>query len=326
MQLSSIQAVVQSDLDSVNQLIEATLAPRLSQITDSTLSEELQSHIVKAGGKHLRPLLLLLSAKAMGYQGEEHLYHATAVEFFHTATLLHDDVIDESLVRRGLKTANQIWGSKLSILGGDDLYTKALKLIIGTGNLTVLELFVDCAHDIIAGEINQLAHKNQFDVDTLYYFDMIKAKTALLFKVSAEIGAKLSGGNIDHCQSLTKFGLHLGNAFQIVDDALDYTSDAMGKNQGDDLKDGKMTLPLIYARERADRQMKTLIDNSIQSGDIAHFSSIAKFISDSGALSDCYDVARTEIDKAQSELQVLENSPYKEALSALAQFSIRRLN
>lgn len=326
MPLQAIRSTVQSDVDATNDLIIDTLKTSLEKAHQNPLSRKLCDHILKSPGKRIRSLLLLLVARACGFEGTEHLSHAAAIEFFHTATLLHDDVIDDSNLRRGLKTANFLWGSKVSILAGDDLYSKALKMIAKTKHFSVLEIFIDCAHDIIGGEIHQLANKHKVDVDEDYYFSVIKAKTALLFKISAEIGAHISPLADEVSQSLSLFGLHLGNAFQIIDDAIDYCSDShiSGKSKGDDLKDGKMTLPLIYAHQTASKSQRKLIEKSIKAGTIAHFQDILTIMDETKALEKTYQRANEEVDKALSELSALPDSPYKSALSELALFSLKR--
>ncbi len=319
-----MRAIAQSDVHAVSQLMSEVINERLNNT--NPLSRKLYAHFLSTRGKQLRSLLLLLIANACGYQKKHHISLGAAIEFFHTATLLHDDVIDDSLLRRGIETANKKLGSKISILGGDFLYTKSLQFILKTQNQHILNLFIHCAQDIIDGEIEQLSNKNIFHIDENRYFQVIKAKTALLFKISAEMGAMVSHASEGCVEAMSFFGLHIGNAFQIIDDTIDYSSDSdvSGKNPGDDLKDGKMTLPLIYAAKHADKSSVKIIERSITQGSLDHFKDIRSILDKTNALNLCIQRAQEEVDSALSALSVLPNSQYKEGLEMYANFALKR--
>ncbi|MDX2346522.1 MAG: polyprenyl synthetase family protein, partial [Legionella sp.] len=253
--IDHLRALVRDDLNAVHALITKNVQSEIS------LLDDLANHIIQSGGKQLRPLLLLLSSQATGYQGKDHITLAAMIEFFHTATLLHDDVIDESTLRRGSQTANSIWGSKASILVGDYLFTQYMQLMIEVGNLKIMKVLTDMTHQIGCGEIKQLSNKHNPSLAVSDYFEIIHAKTSLLFAASARLGALVSNADDATEQALHHYGLHLGNAFQLVDDALDYCSDAktIGKNIGDDLADGKATMPLLYALEQGTPAQQTHI-------------------------------------------------------------------
>lgn len=320
MSLDTIRQLVSTELDAVNTIIIDNISSQVG------LLEDLSHHIVENGGKRLRPILLLLSAKACNYAGNKHLLHACAVEYFHTATLLHDDVLDESTLRRGVKTANSIWGSKASILVGDFLLTQSIQLMLDAKHPDILAILVDCAHQITSGEIKQLTHKHNIGLTEQEYFDVIRSKTALLFQTCAEIGAHLGEKDKKTIECMRQYGLHLGNAFQLVDDALDYEANSkiIGKNPGDDLNEGKVTLPLIYAMKDASSEDKQRIEKSIMQTDKGDLGAVLTILAKTGALKKTYQVAKHEVDNALSALQVLPDSPYKTALHELALFALNR--
>lgn len=320
MQLAAIQKHVENDLQTVNELIE-----KYSR-SEVRLIEKLSKHIVESGGKRLRPLMLLLSANACGQSDfESRCIAAASIEYFHTASLLHDDVIDESSLRRGQETSNEIWGSKASILVGDHLYTQALRMLMSIKRLDALSLFTETAHLIIQSEVKQLSHRHQLALSEQDYFEVIKGKTALLFAASAKMGALLSESPLVIQNALYDYGLYVGNAFQLLDDALDYSnSELIGKNIGDDLADGKMTLPLIYALKNSNQNDATLIKEALLSGDRQHLNKILQIINETKAIEYTKLSAQNEIDKAIAELNVLEDSTFKQGLIELAKFAISR--
>jgi octaprenyl-diphosphate synthase len=320
MAIDSIRALVNDDFTAVNALIINKIESQIGLIDD------MSHYIIESGGKRLRPLLVLLSSKACAYQGTEHIILAAMVEFFHTATLLHDDVVDESTLRRGRKTANNIWGSKASILVGDYLFTQSIELMVDSGNSQVLKLFAQTALEISCGEVKQLSNRHNPTLSFDEYFEVIRAKTALLFAAAACIGPMISNASKEIQDSLYAYGLHLGNAFQLIDDALDYCSDAtiIGKNIGDDLADGKATLPLIYALQHGTADQKEQIINSLKQGNLDFLPEILVAVEQTNAIEYTKKIAAQEIDKALSSLEILPQSEYKQALINLAQFALQR--
>lgn len=315
-----LRALVRDDFDAVNALIVTNIQSEIS------LLDELANHIIKSGGKHLRPLILLLASHACGYQGKEHIKLAAMIEFFHTATLLHDDVIDESTLRRGKKTANSIWGSKASILVGDYLFTQYMQLMISVGNLKIMRILTDMTHQIGCGEIKQLANRHNPSLAMDDYFDVIHAKTSLLFAASSRLGALVCDADAAIEEGLYAYGLHLGNAFQLIDDALDYCSDAetMGKNIGDDLADGKATMPLLYALQQGTPAQQEKIKQGLTEGSLKYLPEILDALKETGAIEYTQTLAEQEVDKAIDALKVLPSSVYTEALVELAQYTISR--
>jgi octaprenyl-diphosphate synthase len=320
MTIESIRAVVIDDFNAVNALIVKKIESQIGLIDD------MSHHVVESGGKRLRPLLVLLTSNACGYQENAHISLAAMVEFFHTATLLHDDVVDESTLRRGRETANNIWGSKASILVGDYLFTQSIQLMVEAGTPEILKLFGNTALDISCGEVKQLTNRHNPALTFDEYFDVIRAKTALLFAAAASIGPMLAQKSKEVQESLYAYGLHLGNAFQLIDDALDYCSDAktIGKNIGDDLADGKATLPLIHALQHGTELQKQQIIESLKKGSLEFLPEILVALKETQAIEYTRKVAEQEIDAALSHLMVLPESPYKNALTLLAHFALQR--
>jgi octaprenyl-diphosphate synthase len=320
MMIDSIRTLVNDDFNAVNTLIINKIETQIGLIDD------MGHHIIEGGGKRLRPLLVLLASKACGYEGKEHINLAAMVEFFHTATLLHDDVIDESTLRRGRQTANDIWGSKASILVGDYLFTQSIQLIVHCDNPEVLKLFANTALEISCGEVKQLANRHNPTLTFEEYFDVIRAKTALLFAAAACLGPMISNSSKEIQNSLYSYGLHLGNAFQLIDDALDYCSDAqtIGKNIGDDLADGKATLPLIYALQHGSEAQKKQIQDSLKQGTLEFLPEILIALEETKAIEYTKQIAAQEIDSALSQLTIIPDSEYKKALANLAQFAVQR--
>ncbi|KTD22922.1 polyprenyl synthetase family protein [Legionella londiniensis] len=320
MAIHRLRSLVSEDFEAVNQLIIEKIQSQISLIDD------LSNHIVQSGGKRLRPLLILLASHACGYKGRDHIKLAAMVEFFHTATLLHDDVIDESTLRRGRETANEIWGSKASILVGDYLFTQYMHLMIDVGDLKIMRLLTDISHEIGCGEIKQLLNRNNITLTEAEYFDVIRSKTSLLFAASASLGSLISKASEEINNGLYNYGLHLGNAFQLIDDALDYCSDAktLGKNIGDDLADGKATLPLLHVLKHGTQIQQEKVKASLQQGSLQNLPEILEAIQETKAIDYTQKRAAEEIDKALQALQILPNSVYKDALAELAQYAILR--
>lgn len=320
MTIESIREVVADDFNAVNALIVNKIESQIGLIDD------MSHHVIESGGKRLRPLLVLLTSNACGYQGKNHVALAAMVEFFHTATLLHDDVVDESTLRRGKETANNIWGSKASILVGDYLFTQSIQLMVDSGSPSILKLFANTALEISCGEVKQLTNRHNPALTFNEYFDVIRAKTALLFAASSCIGPMLCEASQEVQDSLYAYGLHLGNAFQLIDDALDYCSDAktIGKNIGDDLADGKATLPLIHALQHGSELQKQQIIDSLKKGSLEFLPQILVALEQTKAIEYTKQVAAEEIDKALSFLMILPHSKYKEALIQLANFALQR--
>lgn len=320
MAIDHLRDLVNEDFNAVNMLIIDKIQSEVGLI------DKLSHHIVQSGGKRLRPLLVLLASHACNYQGRQHINLAAMIEFFHTATLLHDDVVDESTLRRGKETANEIWGSKASILVGDYLFTQSVQLMVNVKNWSILNLLADTSHQISCGEVKQLANKHNPALSIEEYYQVIRAKTALLFAASAAIGAILAEAGKEIEQSLYAYGLHLGNAFQLIDDALDYCADAqqLGKNIGDDLADGKATLPLIYAMQKANPTQKKVIEKSLLQGGLDKIDDILQIIKETKAIEYTRQCAADEVDKALTSLHILPASKYKQALIDLANFAIER--
>ena len=320
MPIQRIRALVHDDLNAVNALIIDNCKSPVQLIDD------LVNHIIQSGGKRLRPLLVLLVSHACQYAGNQHILLAVMIEFFHTATLLHDDVIDESTLRRGQETANKIWGDKASILVGDYLFSRYMQLMIDVGNLTIMQHLTDMAYEIGCGEIQQLSKRHDPSYTEEEYFSVIRGKTSLLFAVSCRISALISGVDASLEQALFYYGLHLGNAFQLTDDALDYCSDAntIGKNIGDDLADGKATMPLFHVLHHGNPQQQQLVREGLLHGSLEHLPDILAAITETNALEHTRHLAVLEAKKAQQALHLLPDSSYKLALIELADYAALR--
>ncbi len=320
MTIERVRALVSDDFTAVNDLILTKIQAQ------SGLIDDLANHIVQSGGKRLRPLIVILASRACHYHGKHHISLAAMVEFFHTATLLHDDVIDESTLRRGRETANEIWGSKASILVGDYLFTQYMQLMIDVGDLNIMQLLTDMANQIGCGELKQLSNKHNHALTLEDYFDVIRSKTSLLFAESARLGALISKSTPDIEQGLFNYGLHLGNAFQLIDDSLDYCSDAktLGKNVGDDLADGKATLPLIHALKHGTPAQQLKIKQSLEEGTLKYLPEVMIAITETKAIEYTRDVASTEVEKAIHALNILPESAFKDGLIDIARFAVKR--
>jgi len=318
--LPDAQRLCAADMAAVNTLIRQQLA------SDVVLINQIGEHIIGAGGKRLRPMLVLLAAKALGYQGHEHVNLAAIIEFIHTATLLHDDVVDESDLRRGRKTANALWGNAASVLVGDFLYSRSFQMMVGLHRMAVMQVLADTTNAIAEGEVLQLLHVNNPDVDEAAYQRVIERKTAILFAAATRLGALLAGANTATQEAMADYGMHLGLAFQIADDVLDYTADAqaLGKNLGDDLAEGKATLPVIHAIAHADAGSRARLRTIIEQGDVDALPELLLAIEQSGSIA--YSLGRAS-DYARAAEQALSGLPETQALAALrglARYAVKR--
>jgi len=293
--------------------------------SDVALVNQVAHHIIHSGGKRLRPLTVLLAAKASGYDGESHIPAAAIVEFIHTATLLHDDVVDASGLRRGQETANALFGNQASVLVGDFLYSRSFQMMVELGEIRILDVLADATNTIAEGEVLQLMNCNNPDITEADYLEVIYRKTAKLFEAGTRIGAILAGESASE-QPLILYGRHLGQAFQLVDDALDYgaTTQELGKNIGDDLAEGKPTLPLIYAMKNGSAAERHMIREAIETGGTQNLTSIQLAIETSGGLRYTAERAQQEAELAIRALDDLADTPFKGALRSLAEFSVRR--
>ncbi|MGI0152968.1 octaprenyl diphosphate synthase [Pseudidiomarina sp. WS423] len=322
MNLKQINALMAEDMAGVNQLIGSELQ------SDVALINQLGLYIVNSGGKRLRPLLAVTAARAVGYQGHGHLTLATIVEFIHTATLLHDDVVDASELRRGEKTANAVFGNEASVLVGDFLYTRAFQLMVTLNSMKVMKILADATNIISEGEVLQLMNCNDPDTTETSYFEVIYGKTGKLFEAATQLGAVLAAQPEPVEAALAAYGRHLGTAFQLVDDLLDYTadSDTMGKQAGDDLAEGKPTLPLLYAMWHGNDSEANLIRQAIEQGNgRQHLTAVLAAMQRTGALEYTRNRAVAEAELAQQQLQQLPPSPYRDALHALAAIAVDRI-
>ena len=312
--------VVKPDFDAVNQLILDELG------SDVELIENIGSYLIDAGGKRLRPIVALLSARACGYQGDKHLLLATVIEFIHTATLLHDDVVDTSELRRGRYTANVEFGNAASVLVGDFLYSRAFQLMVRMGDIKVMEVLANATNTISEGEVQQLINTGNPAVSEQEYEQVIRKKTAELFEAASRSSALLSEASEDKVSALQSYGHHVGMAFQLVDDALDYSGDSaeLGKNVGDDLSEGKATLPLIYAMNVASIEDSQLIRSAIVSKGSGDLQEILAVVRQTGALDYTMDCARQQTERALVAVNNLPASPERDALAALAEFAVHR--
>lgn len=308
-------------MDAVNTLIQRRLQSEVALIN------QLSIYIINSGGKRLRPLLALLVARACNYQGEKHIEVAAIIEFIHTATLLHDDVVDESDLRRGKETASSVWGNQAAVLVGDYLYSRAFEMMVDVESMRVMSILANTTNTIAEGEVLQLLNCHDANTTEESYLAVIYSKTAKLFEAACLIGAVLAELPEDEQEAIAKYGVHLGTAFQLADDILDYSASAeeMGKNIGDDLAEGKPTLPLIVALRRSEGQQASIIRQAIEEGEgLNHIDDILTIIHATGALEYTKAAAQNEIQLAIKHLACLADSPYKTALETLANFSLAR--
>jgi octaprenyl-diphosphate synthase len=294
--------------------------------SDVVLINQIGHYIVGSGGKRLRPMLLLLAAKALNYDGKQHLTLAAVIEFIHTATLLHDDVVDESDLRRGKGSANAVWGNAASVLVGDFLYSKAFEMMVRADNMRVMEILSKTTTAIAEGEVLQLLNCNNPTTTETSYLEVISRKTAILFSAATRLSALLVDASSETEAQMAAYGMHLGNAFQLIDDALDYKANAedLGKNLGDDLAEGKPTLPLIHAIEHANEGDAQIIIDAIKEGDRNAFNDVYKIVQATGAIEYTEKRAEEEAQKAINALALIADSPYKQAMMQLAIFSVQR--
>jgi octaprenyl-diphosphate synthase len=318
--MQQINALVNNEFDQVNKLIIEQLHSNVP------LVENIGHYIVDAGGKRLRPLLVMLAAGATGPIDREHITLAAVIEFIHTATLLHDDVVDISSLRRGRATANAKWGNAPSVLVGDFLYSRAFQLLVGLGNMPLMQLLADTTNTIAEGEVLQLTKAGDPTTTEEAYFQVIENKTAVLFAAATHGAALLGGHPLDTANALSRYGLNLGIAFQLADDVLDYLGDPvkMGKNIGDDLSEGKPTLPLINTIQNGSPSEKELIQNAIAERDASGITEIISAVQRCGALDYTLTKARQYASAAAAELTLLKPSPYRDSLLALGELAVNR--
>ncbi len=320
MTLEFLQPVIGDDMAAVDRVLRESLA------SDVALIRQVADYIIAGGGKRLRPALLLLAANACGYSGRDHHTLAAAIEMIHTATLLHDDVVDESQLRRGHATANAHFGNPAAVLVGDFLYSRTFQMMVGVNRMRVLAIMSDATNVIAEGEVLQLMHTGDAALDERAYFQVIERKTAKLFEAAGRIGGVLGDTSSDCEDALARYGMHLGTAFQIMDDVLDYSGDAaaIGKNVGDDLGEGKMTLPLIRALAVGTPQEADLIRHAIAGGGLTDFAPVVAALHRTGALAYARDRARSESDAAAAAIGVLQPSPAADSLLQLSTFAAQR--
>lgn len=320
MDFNAILQLAGADMRAVNTLIQQRLH------SDVALINQLSHYIISSGGKRLRPLLALICARACGYEGNRHIDTAAIIEFIHTATLLHDDVVDESDLRRGKETANNVWGNQAAVLVGDFLYSRSFEMMVDVGSMRVMEILSSTTNTIAEGEVLQLLNCHDPDTTEARYMDVIHSKTARLFEAACRLGAVLAARPQNEEDCMARYGMHLGTAFQLVDDMLDYTasSDEMGKNVGDDLAEGKPTLPLIIALQRSTGDTRAILRQTIEEGGLENLGIIMQAIADTDALAYTAQRARQEAELAVANLQHLPPSPHREALESLAWFAVNR--
>ncbi|MDP1594864.1 MAG: octaprenyl diphosphate synthase [Gallionella sp.] len=318
--LDNLKQLLAADMAAVDQVIRKRLH------SEVLLVNQVGEYIINSGGKRLRPALVVLSARAFSYQGTHHHDLAAVVEFIHTATLLHDDVVDESGLRRGRETANALFGNAASVLVGDFLYSRAFQMMVEVGEMRVMQTLADATNVIAEGEVLQLLNCHDADVDADNYMRVIHYKTAKLFEAAMRLGAILAGASDADEAAVARYGMHLGTAFQLVDDVLDYSADevATGKHLGDDLSEGKPTLPLIYAMQHGTSEQAAVVRGAIEQGDVSKFAEVLKIIHDTGALDFTRLQAMREVEFACAALAVLADSECKQSLIKLAHFAATR--
>lgn len=315
-----IRSLIQEDL----QAVDALILKRLQ--SDVVLINQLGHYIIAGGGKRVRPMVVLLAARACGCSSEDAIQLAAVIEFIHTATLLHDDVVDTSEMRRGKETANAVFGNQAAVLTGDFLYSRAFQMMVAVKNMRVMEILAETTNVIAEGEVLQLMNCNDPDTDEARYYQVIYRKTAKLFEAGGQLGAVVANQPQPIEEALMRYGEHLGNAFQLVDDALDYSASAeeMGKNVGDDLAEGKPTLPLIHAMSQSNGEEREMIRNAIEQGGSDQFDPIMAIIQRTQSIEYTQQAAQQAVEKAVSAAMELPETPYRAALIALAEFTLLR--
>ncbi|MDH5472164.1 MAG: octaprenyl diphosphate synthase [Gammaproteobacteria bacterium] len=321
MNIEQIKTLIAEEMKAVDLLIEKRLA------SDVVLVNQLSHYIVNSGGKRLRPQLSLLASRACGYEGDLHYTLAAIIEFIHTATLLHDDVVDESQMRRGRETANALFGNAASVLVGDFLYSRAFEMMVDLDSMKIMQILAETTNVIAEGEVMQLMNCHDPETTEQRYLDVIHAKTAKLFEAATRLGAVLCKRPEAEEQAMAAYGMHLGTAFQLIDDVLDYSSSSseMGKNVGDDLAEGKPTLPLIYVMRNGTRAQSEMVRKAIEEGGLEYINEVLAAIHETGAIEYTEQTAKREAELAIQHLAHLTDSPYKKALTGLARFSVDRL-
>ncbi|MBT3022396.1 MAG: polyprenyl synthetase family protein [Candidatus Thiodiazotropha sp. (ex Lucina aurantia)] len=322
MDITTIRELISDDMDAVDKMIIQQLK------SDVVLINRIGAYIVHSGGKRLRPMIVLLAARACGYVGGRHIDLAAIIEFIHTATLLHDDVVDGSDLRRNRETANTVWGNEASVLVGDFLYSRSFEMMVDVGRMPVMDVLSHATNRIAEGEVLQLLNVHNPDTSEAEYMEVIKRKTATLFEAGTRLGGIISEVAENQQQALADYGLRLGIAFQLVDDALDYNAEntEIGKNIGDDLAEGKPTLPLIQAMKCADQEKRRRLANIIENGGLEEIDFVMQAIADSDAISYTQQLAHQQAQQAKHALEALPDTPYRQALSNLADFSVARTN
>ena len=312
--------LIGDDMARVDELIHAQLH------SDVSLIDQLGHYIVNSGGKRLRPALVLLSSGVFSYQGDRHIQLAAIIEFIHTATLLHDDVVDASLLRRGRSTANQRWGNEASVLVGDFVYSRAFQMMVGVDSMRIMDILSEATNTIAEGEVQQLLNRHDPETTEARYLQVIHDKTAKLFEASARLGAVVCERPAKEEQAMSDFGKCLGVAYQLIDDVFDYSATAkdLGKNIGDDLAEGKPTLPLLYAMWNGNEEQSSMVKQAIENGGLENIDAIKQAIESTNAIAYTADIAKQAAEKAIKALDDLPASPYLDALHSLALFSIER--
>jgi octaprenyl-diphosphate synthase len=320
MNLEPVRKLVAADLRAVDHVIRTRLA------SDVVLVNQVAEYIVNSGGKRMRPLLVLIAARACGYEGDRHAEAAAIIELIHTATLLHDDVVDASSLRRGRDTANSLWGNEASVLVGDYLYSRAFEMMVTLNDMRIMDVMASATNKIAEGEVLQLMNAHDPETTEQRYLEVIYRKTAKLFEAGAQVSALLARASSEIEHAMIAYGKHLGTAFQLVDDALDFTADPeqLGKNLGDDLAEGKPTLPLIYALRHVDTSEQLLIREAIENGGVTELERVTAVIESTGGLEYTSRLARREADLAIESLSIVPESAYKQALRELADFAVAR--
>ncbi len=320
MDIEAVRALIADDMAAVDDLIQRKLQ------SEVVLINQLGHYIIQSGGKRLRPVLVLLAARCFDYSGDQHFNLAAVVEFIHTATLLHDDVVDASELRRGKQTANALFGNEAAVLVGDFLYSRSFQMMVDSGSMRVMEILSNATNIIAEGEVLQLMNCNDPDTTEERYLEVIHYKTAKLFEAAAQLGAVLGAATPEQERAMAEYGMYLGTAFQLVDDVLDYRADAaeMGKNVGDDLAEGKPTLPLIHAMRAGDEAQSALIREVIENGGLERIEEVMKAIESTGSIEYTAQLARDEAARAIEALAPIPDSPHRQALVALAEFAVSR--
>jgi octaprenyl-diphosphate synthase len=320
MEIKALRQLIAEDMDVVDKLIVEQLK------SDVVLINQIGAYIVHSGGKRLRPMIVLLAARSCGYDGARHINLAAIIEFIHTATLLHDDVVDGSDLRRNRETANAVWGNEASVLVGDFLYSRSFEMMVEVGQMPVMEILAHATNRIAEGEVLQLLNVHNPDTRESDYMEVIKRKTATLFEAGSRLGGVIAKAPQQQQQALADYGLHLGIAFQLVDDALDYHSsnDDIGKNIGDDLAEGKPTLPLIQAMKKSDDQQRQRLAKIIEQGGLEEIDFVMQAIQNSGAIAYTQQLAQQHAEQAKQALTCLPDTAYRHALIDLADYSVAR--